>query len=69
MPAREYAAAEIRARVANHFAKNAGEYQKIWDGELPNRAASDDFKQYISEIEKEATWGGVLELRGGFPNR
>ena len=60
---KEYTAAEIRARVANHFAKNAGEYQKIWDGELPSREVSDDFKQYISAIEKEGTWGGILELR------
>ena len=62
-PSKEYTAAEIRARVANHFAKNAGEYQKCWDGELPNRQISDDFKQYISAIEKEGTWGGILELR------
>ena len=60
---KDYTAAEIRARVANHFAKNEGEYKKIWDGELPSRAASDSFKQYISEIEKEGTWGGILELR------
>ena len=60
---KDYTAAEIRARVANHFAKNASEYKKSWDGELPNRQVSDDFKQYISAIEKEGTWGGILELR------
>eukprot|EP00439_Symbiodinium_sp_Y106_P017535 s6297_g2.t1 len=56
-------AAEIRARVANHFSRNEGEYRKAWDGELPNHAVSDDFKKCVSEIEKDGVWGGLLELR------
>ena len=60
---KEYTAAEIRARVANHFAKNESEYRKIWDGELPNHAVSDDFKHYVREVEKDGVWGGLLELR------
>ena len=60
---KEYTAAEIRARVANHFAKNESEYRKIWDGELPNHAVSDDFKRYVREVEKDGVWGGLLELR------
>ena len=56
-------AAEVRAKVVNHFGRHKAEYTKSWDGELPNREASDSFDAYMSAIEKDRTWGGLLELR------
>ena len=57
---------DLRARVADHLARHASEYEPAWvaDGKPgPKGTPLEDWKAFVKAIEEPGAWSGETELR------